>query len=457
MLSCKSACRVSCNVSTCGWRCCALFFPKHPLRRRCNFFGKRAHGVPECVALLQKAAKKRPGTHVCRPAPWAEAAPAGAPIRVAIAIAGGLRHWQRCSRNLATEQMLKQSPPAGIFLASWFDRESECVLGLEHGGHGAAEAAVRKSFYKAGLALNGLWLGEYARLNTSILGPDPESWHLHLYSQYVLWERALSLVGPEYDVIVKTRPDAYLYTYLTKLSWHRDAATGQFMMSLLGQPMLVRNSSIFAFVSPYVEGAIDDTVIIGTASAVRLAAGDKKRSIDAGEYAISDAQYWERSRVEMWSSLLDPDPPRAQCTPELLSRGEASRPRCTTHPMHPAAWRSPSAESFFLQHLFHRRLSVYCLGGRALLMNVETCSRCLLPNGTGMMYGHWSRRANISWSRVDEATPLTGPRRSSRRRRFRTETRNAVHQEAAEVVHQEVRCVRVSLGEQDLACSMKNG
>eukprot|EP00900_Chrysochromulina_parva_P001210 jgi/Chrpa1/1108/Chrysochromulina_OHIO_Genome00011016-RA len=69
--------------------------------------------------------------------------------------------------------MLKQSPPAGIFLASWFDRESECVLGLEHGGHGAAEAAVRKSFYKAGLALNGLWLGEYARLNTSILGPDP--------------------------------------------------------------------------------------------------------------------------------------------------------------------------------------------------------------------------------------------------------------------------------------------
>lgn len=417
MLACTPACRESCQPDVCGWRCCALFFPKHPRRRRDEAKLELPPGATSATVTVKAGA-------TCKPAPWSEAAPksTSSPVRMALAIAGGLRHWQRCARNLATEEALIQAGPAvGIFLASWYDREFECVLGLEGTpSRDAAERAVRKSFADAKLALSGLWVGEFSQLDYSMIGRnaalhDETLWHVHVYSQYALWERALAMVGPEYDVVVKTRPDAYLYTYLTALSWSRCALTGLPMMSLLGQPLVVRNSSVFAFVSPYVDGAIDDTFLVGSAPAMQLAVGGLKRSIDLGEYQLSDSQYWSRARSEAWPTLHAP----------------AARRRADGVP---TAWRSPSAESFFLQHVLHRNLSVYCLGGRALLMNVETCSRCLLPNGTGMRFGHWSRIANLSWARPDWVTPLLGP--PQRRRRAGRRSRVL-----------DLRCVRVHASE----------
>jgi hypothetical protein len=77
--------------------------------------------------------------------------------------------------------------------------------------------------------------------------------------QYTLWKRCLSLVGPAFELIIKARPDMFFVPEITSLGWHaRCARTGQPILTLFGQTMLVANASVFTFISPYDQSGVDD-------------------------------------------------------------------------------------------------------------------------------------------------------------------------------------------------------
>ena len=178
-------------------------------------------------------------------------------------------------------------------------------------------------------------------------------------SQYTLWKRCLSLVGDGFDLIVKARPDIFSMPEVTSLGWHtRCARTGQPMLSLLGQNLLVTNTSVFAFISPYDDEGIDDTFIIGAAAVMRVAVGVLKDRTASGAY----------------------DP-----------------------------WLHSSAERLFHQHLKANNISIHCMGGRGLFTKFDSCSRCLLPNGTGFRFGTTARMPS-PWTSADIAGSARGVR-----------------------------------------------
>lgn len=147
---CTPACRANCSASQCGWRCCALFFPSY---RHLRVSGK-------------------PAPSTCQPAPWGAAQEdSSSPVRMAVLLAGGLRHLQRCAPSLQSFLLPKQEslsarlkPHLAVFLASWYDREVECVAGTaKYATQEHVERAVRGILAEAGVALSGIWLGSSKR------------------------------------------------------------------------------------------------------------------------------------------------------------------------------------------------------------------------------------------------------------------------------------------------------
>ena len=271
-----------------------------------------------------------------------------------------MRHLQRCTQRLETffpplqNHSTDASSRPAFFLASWLDREVDCVADASHGtSYELIKSTLHVIFARASLPLKRVWLGSSSQLLISTQSPLKRD----LYLQYTLWARCLDMVSPDFELIVKMRPDLYFLPHTTNLGWSgRSADTGQPMIKLFGQQMIVTDMSVFAFTSPYAGLPLDDTLVIGPAAAMRVAVGALKARFDSGAYA---------------------------------------------------AWGHLRAEWLFLRHLQHSNLTIYCMGSRHLFSRVEPCSRCMLTNGTGVLYGNQlttsfgNRMQNFTWSRAD--------------------------------------------------------
>jgi hypothetical protein len=71
-----------------------------------------------------------------------------------------------------------------FFLATWFDREFQCV-GIERPLREAVEGVVRSVFAGDGIPLSGLWLGSFTKLVHVFKRSAPKGFKLFLYSQVV--------------------------------------------------------------------------------------------------------------------------------------------------------------------------------------------------------------------------------------------------------------------------------
>ena len=285
-------------------------------------------------------------------------------MRAAVCLAGGLRHLQRCTARLQPFLMTdlrsgRASTPTrqsslAFFLASWYDREVECVVDSSMVSSSpslrvAVEFGVRRIFKDAKLTLDGLWLGSSA--SAVARGASGNGIPAFLYAQYTLWARCMDMVDPSFDFVVKARPDLYFLPQTTSLSWGgRSQTTQQPVLKLFGQRMLMTESAIFAFISPFYDGAIDDTLVIGTTKSVRAAIAGLKRRIDSGA---------------------------------LIAKPNSA------------------AEWIFQTHVEHSNLTRYCMGGRRLFTKLEICSRCIV-NGSGIRYGTFGNNVrNMTWQHLD--------------------------------------------------------
>jgi hypothetical protein len=207
------------------------------------------------------------------------------------------------------------------------------------------------------------------RLDTSELGhPLSQLRSPVYYSQLILWERCLRLVDSSFDLILKARPDLFFLPHTTSLGWSaRCAHTGQPLVTLFDQPLVVTNASIFTFISPFVAGGIDDIMLLGNSAAMRRAVGALKHHVDTASANGRNSTEWHLYSLE-----------------------------------------TLTIEETLRFHVERSQLAIYCMGGRRLFTKLETCQRCLLPDGRGFRYGTFGSafRGNVTWLTADRAIPI---------------------------------------------------
>ena len=178
-----------CTVGECDWRCCALFAPMNG-GTSTNGRGKDEHraafvSLVRNPLVFQEPVPTRfgecsPGTSGMEES-FSHAFP---PVKTAVCLAGGLRHFQRCTPQLRPFFLPDGTAHAqlALFLASWYDREFECI-GVESASRELVEGIVRTAFAIEGVPLTGLWLGSFARLVHVFKRTARKAFKLFLYSQ----------------------------------------------------------------------------------------------------------------------------------------------------------------------------------------------------------------------------------------------------------------------------------